>query len=446
MAWRRGRLAMSRCRFTSFYGNPRTTSITNNMIKFSKDSRLIIHLIGLGTAVSLLGDATIYAVLPHPEIAAQVGVTLAMVGLLLGANRAARLVLNGPVGILYDRMPRRRLLILALAFGAFSSVFYAVGYGFWPLLVGRVLWGMAWSLLWVGGNSVVLDVSTEENRGRFSGIYQMWFFIGIASASFFGTLLTDLFGFRIGQWISVGVIGAMAVVWFFLLPETRNADDQSQKSATSPEKKNMPGLPWKTILATSVTIFAARFISWGMLAATAILWLSGIFDDGLNVFALFIPIATLTGIFTALSNLASIGSTQLAGSVSDRLGRRWPVIGLAMLLGGVGLWFMSGKILWLALAGAFLVPLAGSSAETLVPAVAGDRVPKELRSRALGLINTAGDLGATISPFMALGALNQGWLSLGEIYRIGGLLLGIVALSTIYFSKRTGRRDVEIPN
>jgi len=104
------------------------------------------------------------------------------------------------------------------------------------------------------------------------------------------------------------------------------------------------------------------------------------------------------------------------------------VIGLAMLLGGLGLWLMSGEIRTLALIGAFLVPLAGSSTETLIPAIAGDRVPKNLRSRALGLINTAGDLGATIGPFAALGALYLNWISLGGIYKIGGILFGIVAL------------------
>ena len=143
---------------------------------------------------------------------------------------------------------------------------------------------------------------------------------------------------------------------------------------------------------------------------------------------IFIPIATLTGLYTALSNLTSIGSTSLAGSVSDRFGKRWPVIGLAMTLGGLGLWLMSGEIRTISLIGAFLVPIASSSTETLIPAIAGDRVPKNLRSRALGLINTAGDLGATIGPFAALGALNLAWLSLGGIYKIGGVLLGVVAV------------------
>ena len=94
-------------------------------MKAKKSSRFILNLLGIGTALSLLGDATLYTVLPHPDVAAQLGITLSMVGLLLGANRAIRLVLNGPVGMLYDRMPRRGLLIASLSLGACASVFYA---------------------------------------------------------------------------------------------------------------------------------------------------------------------------------------------------------------------------------------------------------------------------------------------------------------------------------
>jgi MFS family permease len=397
-------------------------------MKTKKSSRFILNLLGIGTAISLLGDATLYTVLPHPDISTQLGITLSMVGLLLGANRAIRLVLNGPVGILYDRMPRRGLLIAALSLGAGSSIFYAVGNGFWPLLMGRVFWGLAWSLLWVGGNSVVLDVSTEENRGHNSGIYQMWFFIGVATTSLVGAMLTDIFGFRSGQWISVVVIAVSALAWFFFLPETRINEMTAKDTVKDTDKSAMMKLPWKVIAVASFTVFIARFLAWGVLAATAILWLSELFGDGAQIANLFIPIATLTGLYTALSNLTSIGSTPLTGSVSDRFGRRWPVIGLAMVLGGLGLWLMSGEIRSLALIGAFLVPLAGSSTETLIPAIAGDRVPKNLRSRALGLINTAGDLGATIGPFAALGVLNLGWLSLGGIYKIGGVFFGVVAM------------------
>jgi MFS family permease len=406
-----------------------------------RSARFILNLLGIGTAISLLGDATLYTVLPHPDISAQLGITLSMVGLLLGANRAIRLILNGPVGILYDRLPRRGILVAAIALGACSSIFYAIAQGFWPLLIGRISWGLAWSLLWVGGNSVVLDISTDENRGRNSGIYQMWFFIGVALSSLIGALLTDIFGFRSGQWISVIVIGATALIWLAFLPETRpqillpklsdKKDDQSQGQ-----------LPWMIIGRASFTIFMARFMAWGVLASTGILWLSDLFGEGAQIGSLVIPIATLTGIYSALSNLISIGSTPVAGTVSDKLGRRWPIIGLAMVLGALGLGLMSGEIRYLALIGALLVPLAGSTSETMIPAIAGDRVPKKLRGRALGLINTAGDLGAMIGPFAALGILNSGWLTLSRIYQIGGILFVLVAL--LAFSPLVSRRSSEL--
>jgi len=392
-----------------------------------RSSKFILNLLGIGTAISLLGDATLYTVLPHPDISAQLGITLSMVGLLLGANRAIRLVLNGPVGMLFDRMPRRGLLIAALSLGACSSVFYAVGNGFWLILMGRILWGLAWSLLWVGGNSVVLDVSTEENRGRNSGIYQMWFFLGVATSSFFGALLTDLFGFRSGQWISVVVIAASALVWFFFLPETRENKVIVKVAVKESDQSPTTRFPLKIIAVTSFAIFISRFLTWGVMAATGILWLSVLFGKGVQIASVYIPIATLTGIYTALSNLTSIGSTPIAGSISDKLKRRWPVVGWAIVLGALGFWLMSSDIRSIALIGAFLVPIAGSSTETLIPAIAGDHVPENLRSRALGLINTAGDLGATIGPFAALGVLNSGLLSLNEIYEVGGFVFGVVA-------------------
>ena len=64
--------------------------------------------IGIGLALSLIGDTTLYTVLPNPEIAAQAGLSLAVVGVILGLNRLIRLLTNGVFGVVYDRQPRRR--------------------------------------------------------------------------------------------------------------------------------------------------------------------------------------------------------------------------------------------------------------------------------------------------------------------------------------------------
>ncbi|UCC88648.1 MAG: MFS transporter [Anaerolineales bacterium] len=393
----------------------------------------VLTLLGAGTAISLLGDATLYAVLPNPPIAAQAGVTMAMVGVLLGVNRGTRLLLNGPVGVLYDRLPRRRLLITSLVLGVISSIMYAAGWGFWPWLAGRVVWGVAWSLLSIGCNAVVLDISTDENRGRHSGQYQMWFFVGVAFSSFLGGLFTDVFGFRPGLWLDAALIGGAALLWLFFLPETRPAQPR-ERPASNPR----PSFSWRILLAVALPIFAVRFLSWGVLAATTILWLAGLFGEGVRLSNRLIPIATLTGSFIALSTITSISSAPIAGFLSDRLSRRWPVVAGAVLLGGAGVWLMSAKLPALALIGGFVAPVMGGSVETLVPAVVGDRFGRAQRGRALGLVYTLADLGSTLGPPLALGLLNAGWVSLGRIYQGGAIILVGVALFALLQVRREG--------
>ena len=138
-------------------------------MNYSNKVNSVLTPLGIGLALSLLGDATLYVVLPSPEIAQQAGLTLAMVGFLLGINRLVRLLFNGLAGGIYDRLPRRPLMIISLGIGTISTAIYAVGSGLFILTVGRVLWGLAWSGIWVGANSMTLDVSNDLNRGYING-------------------------------------------------------------------------------------------------------------------------------------------------------------------------------------------------------------------------------------------------------------------------------------
>jgi len=216
----------------------------------SSTMRVLVPL-GVGTALSLLGDSTLYTVLPKPEIAAQAGVTLTLVGLLLGTNRIVRLIFNPTAGVLYDRLPRRGLLIGSLCIGAISTAMYAAGTGFVPLLIGRILWGAAWSGIWIGGNTVVLDIADEHNRGFLSGQYQTWFFLGVGITAFLGGIFTDAFGFQGGLWLSATLSALAALMWFIFLPETRPASQPASHPSHLPEDKSFP---WQIVLSTSVPV------------------------------------------------------------------------------------------------------------------------------------------------------------------------------------------------
>jgi MFS family permease len=399
----------------------------------------IVMLLGIGTSISLLGESTLYTVLPNERIMKQLGITLAMVGILLGTNRAMRLFTNGPVGLIYEKMPRRPLLVLSLILGALSSVLYTIGYGFWPLFAGRVSWGLAWSLLWIGCKTVVQEISTNENRGHFNGRYNIFYFFGIGFASLLGAMLTDLVGFSSGQRISAGLLLVTAGIWYFLLPETKGMDERSPNSEIpSKEQRRVEAIPWKVIAPAAFVIFISRFIERGLVAASTPLWMASLFGDGTRVLGFLIPIATLTGLFNAMKVFPGIASAPASGKLSDILGRRWPVVSWTLVVGALGLGLMSTRLTWLAVIGGLMIPVLSASVETLVPAIIGDHTGKSNNGRALGVIFIFADLGSTLGPMIGLGLLGASVFTIQQLYLFCALMV-LAAVGVSWASSRKYR-------
>ena len=174
--------------------------------------------IGLATALSLLGDSSLYTILPLNT--AEVGVTTVALGALLSANRWVRLLSNNLAGWLADRWARRPVFLLAMAIGTTSTLLYAVANGYWPLLIARIMWGIAWSGIWVVGNAIVLDISDETNRGRLLGLYNVAFSVGAATGSGLGGILNDWLGYRSTVTIEGILTGLGLLIAVLLLPET----------------------------------------------------------------------------------------------------------------------------------------------------------------------------------------------------------------------------------
>ena len=391
--------------------------------KIQPSPRRVLTILGLGTALSLLGDSTLYTVLPDPLFALQAAVPVAQVGILLGANRLARIFFNAPAGSLVDRFPRRPLMIGALTLGAISTMMYAIGHGFWVMFAGRVLWGAAWSGLWIGGQAMVLDLADNENRGRLSGRYQMWFFLGIGLSALLGGLFTDLLGYRGGLLLSAGLTSAAAIAWLFLLPET--APSQSENRYAEGGR-----VRWRVALLSSLPIFTVRFIFAGVISATTILWLSRFAGEGIDVRGLFIPIATLTGALVALRTAFGMMGAPIAGFLSDRIdGRRWFIIAASLMLAATGLWIMGSSFLALALIGVLLSAMAASGVQALITAYVGDSTPANMQGRTLSVIFTFGDLGSAFGPPIAFFLLAS--YPLATIFRLCAVLSLAASILTL---------------
>ncbi|TEU16123.1 MAG: MFS transporter [Anaerolineales bacterium] len=384
--------------------------------------RQVLFPLGLGTALSLMGDATLYTVLPTHT--AEAGIALSSVGIILGVNRAVRLFLNGPAGLAYDRWPRRRLFVPALFIGSLSTAIYAVTRGFWPLLVGRLLWGLAWSGIWVGGATVILDVTTAQDRGRWTGLYQTWFFLGAALGAFAGGLLTDWLGYGATMWLGAAVTALGGLVALILLPETRGIRPDLG-SPSFEETRLRLGANWGLWAAASLQGIN-RFVTAGVLAATMGL----LVQDHLPSTSLALGVATLTGVLMAGRTLLSTVAAPLAGAASDRLGSRWEVAGWGLAIGIISMALMAWGAPAAILTGLSLGAVTGGSVQALVTALTGDLVSQAQRGRAIGLLHTAGDLGSAVGPPAAY--VLMPWIGLQGVYLLcAGLFAAGLALAML---------------
>jgi MFS family permease len=375
-----------------------------------------------------MGDATLYTVLPtHP---ADAGIALSSVGVILGINRAVRIVFNGPAGLAYDRWPRRYLFVPSLFIGALSTAIYAATKGFWPLLVGRVLWGLAWSGIWVGGTTMILDVTSNRERGRWAGLYEGWFFGGHAVGSLVGGLLTDRVGYAASMWIGAILTAAGGVVAMFLLPETRGAPP-GHAAASDAVGAHPSGRDGTWVAAWMYGI--NRFVIAGVLAATLGLLVKGWATVG----GLGTGVATVTGLLMAGRTLLSTGAAPVAGAASDRLGSRWKVALWTLAMGAIGMALIALGGPAAVLAGLSLGAVAGGGVRTVSASIVGDSTERGERGRAVGLLHTAGDLGSAVGPPVAYALLP--WLGPAGLYLVcaGLYLVGLVPV--LWFRSRDQR-------
>jgi MFS family permease len=352
-----------------------------------------------------------------------VGIALAGVGILLSANRFVRLISNSSAGWLCDRWPRRHLFVPSLFLGALSTAIYSLTQGFWPLLLGRLLWGISWSGIWVGGNAIVFDIVDDRSRGRWVGIYHVSFFTGAASGSILGGSLTDWLGYPAAMAVAAALtlVGALAALLF--LPETRDLlrPDVSEEELHEPTGPDMDTKRLKIPELVSATALLGinRVVIAGILASTFGVFLKGIFGESVRVGGIELGVATLTGLGLGLSTLSSMLFTPLVGSVSDRAGNRWRVAAAGLTAGTAGFGLMAWGWPLTVMLGLPLTFFASSSNQGLATAMMGDMSAGDKHGRLLGILFTVGDLGSAIGPPLAYllipvwGTHGVYWLSAG---------------------------------
>jgi MFS family permease len=123
------------------------------------------------------------------------------------------LLSNPLAAFAFHRFGPRPSFAAAMALAAVVTLAYGWATAFAALLAARLLWGVCWSALRLGGYWVVLDEATDSTRGTLMGVYVAIVRIGSVAGAVAGGLLTDAFGHRRTLTIFAAVIAVAGVAW-----------------------------------------------------------------------------------------------------------------------------------------------------------------------------------------------------------------------------------------
>jgi len=400
-------------------------------------------LISAVVAITLLGDALLYGVLPaHPQ---DFAVAVWQVGILLSANRFVRIVTNEIAGRLrhtHRNSGRATVqLIIAALVGTAITAGYAVPWGFGWLLLLRLLWGACWSVLRIGGYMTAIETSTSEDRGRNVGIFQAIVRCGQGGGVLAGGLITDLVGLRSAfvLFALVGV-GATAVAGVRLgtgaklgrgarLGEAgsaklgRNAEPAESRTAsdrgpagTESRRERLKGVLslWLIILGVAMSTEMLANLTGAIVA-----------DRIAGELPVALGAATLTGFFLGVRSFSTMVMGPLFGYISDQKGR-YRTVQAASLLQIVVAAVAVASAGWITPALALLVYLVlGSGLRTAAMAVAADHAANSAGSVEMGRISTVSDIAAAASPVVAFTV--YGWAGLVPV----GAILSVLLLAAL---------------
>ncbi len=364
-------------------------------------------------ALSLLGDALLYAVLPGRT--ADFKVLLWQVGIILSANRIVRLVTNEIAGRILKRYGSKKPLLFSIIIGAFTTVGYGLPWGFMWLLSLRLIWGACWSVFRAEGYLTAFAFATDSNRGKIVGIYESITRAGSGIGVMLGGVLVDVVGIS-PVFFVYGFITLLGLVFLFLafgsIEEVSYVDN--------PHPKRVSGGILKKYFFVYYSVMVA------VMTEQMVVNLTGrvVADTIVVGIPIVIGVASLTGLLLGFRTFGNLILSPLFGHLSDTLGRQRIIVSMTLfeILSLVFLFFVSNSVVIVLLfVFFFLFAIAG---RLTIYAVAGDITQAQGTSgeRAIYMSRfvTFADIGMSTGPLVAF-----------PLYSVLGLKL--VSIVSVFF-------------
>lgn len=163
-------------------------------LPLAEDRKRILGWMCLLIAVNQLGFGTIVPVVPL--YAESFGVSAAAVGLTIAIYGLARFLVNVPAGSFADRNGRRWTLAVGGLVTVLGNLLCAAAWNYPVFLTARFVAGAGAAMVLTGGQIVLADIASPQNRGRVMALYQGVFLFAVGAGPLPGGLLATHLGLR----------------------------------------------------------------------------------------------------------------------------------------------------------------------------------------------------------------------------------------------------------
>jgi MFS family permease len=328
-----------------------------------------------------------------PLVGLQAGLPVAFIGLILAANRGARVLTSPLVGVWADRIGGRRTLLVGMILQLGVMVLYmlAVTTGRPGLffLVGRLLHGPGSACVFVAAQALALHAGGKRHGGRAAGTVRAALALGVPVGLVLGGILSDRLGnVRTFEGALAAIALAVLAAWAWV-PDLRGPVGRAV-----PLRETLRALGDRSLLAVGSLNFAASFAAQGMVLTTLALLVR---ERGISLWSL--GEQGTSGLLLGFM----IGPAALGMPVFGRLGDRLRAHAV-VALGGICLLVPTLVVIGLSRSPALLfisMGVMGVSVAALSPsllALVRDVSGPERLGTAVGLLQLCGDIGGTLGP------------------------------------------------
>ena len=363
-------------------------------------------------------------------------VTRTEIGLAVGLFGMARLFSSLPAGFLVQRYGRRFMLILGTAVNLLGATMVAVSFSFPWLIAWRFVSGLGASLYTLGVSVYLRDVATPETRARFLSLHELSILVGQSIGPFAGGYIGEHLGLRMPFILQAGFILAALAVLFALVPDTT---PQSGPETSPAPRQGQPAAPAGRSGSLTRLLISPGFVFVGLFSLMIVANRQG---GRFSVMPLFGEAkgfrADQLGAFISITHVPQFFTTMASGFLSDRFGRKFPIIpAVVLIIAGIILFIRGDAFLTLLLSGVLLGLGEGLAGPPSV-AFFADISPPGMEGVTMGLFRTFGGVGSVVGALVLGGIADLAGFAWS--LRVDAILLGVSAVGVMLLVRETARR------